>query len=42
MRILCLDDEELALRMLETCVREVKPDAEVEGFDDQDDLLESA
>ncbi|MBR3538585.1 MAG: response regulator [Eubacterium sp.] len=42
MRILCLDDEELALRMLEICVREVKPDAEVEGFDDQDDLLESA
>ncbi|MBR6172846.1 MAG: response regulator [Eubacterium sp.] len=42
MRILCLDDEELALRMLEICVREVKPDAEVEGFDDQDELLESA
>ena len=42
MRILCLDDEELALQMLEICVREVKPDAEVEGFDDQDDLLESA
>ena len=42
MRILCLDDEELALRMLETCVREVKPDAEVEGFDDQDELLEAA
>ena len=42
MRILCLDDEELALRMLEICVREVKPDAEVEGFDDQGDLLESA
>ena len=42
MRILCLDDEELALRMLETCVREVKPDAEVEGFDAQDELLDAA
>ena len=42
MKILCLDDEYLALQMLETCVREVKPDAEVEGFDDQDELLESA
>jgi two-component SAPR family response regulator len=42
MRILCLDDEYLALQMLETCIREVKPDAEVEGFDDQDELLESA
>ena len=42
MRILCLDDEYLALQMLENCVREVKPDADVEGFDDQDELLESA
>ncbi len=42
MRILCLDDEYLALQMLEDCVREVKPDADVEGFDDQDELLESA
>ena len=42
MRILCLDDEPLALEMLETYVQEVKPDADVEGFDDQIDLLESA
>lgn len=42
MRILCLDDEPLALKMLEKCVCEVKPDADVAGFDDQDDLLEDA
>ena len=40
MRILCLDDEELALQMIVTCVKKVKPDADVEGFDDQDELLE--
>ena len=33
MRILCLDDEYLALQMLENCVQEVKPDADVDGFD---------
>ncbi|MBR5088150.1 MAG: response regulator [Ruminiclostridium sp.] len=42
MRILCLDDEELALQMLEMCVKKAKPDAEVWSFDDQDDLLEDA
>ena len=42
MRVLCLDDEELALQMIVTCVKEVKPDADVEGFEDQDDLLEEA
>ena len=42
MRILCLDDEELALQMLEICVKKAKPDAEVWSFDDQDDLLEDA
>ena len=42
MKILCLDDEELALRMLEMCVKKVKPDAEVLAFDDQDDLLAEA
>ncbi len=40
MRILCPDDEELALQMIVTCVKKVKPDADVEGFDDQDELLE--
>ena len=42
MKILCLDDEQLALQMLEMCVKQVKPDADVLAFDDQDDLLEEA
>ena len=42
MKILCLDDEPLALQMLELCVQKVKPDAEVLAFEDQDDLLEEA
>ncbi|MBQ9870025.1 MAG: response regulator [Ruminococcus sp.] len=42
MRILCLDDEELALQMLEMCVKKARPDAEVWSFDDQDVLLEDA
>ena len=42
MKILCLDDEPLALKMLETCVKQVRPEAEVISFDDQDDLLEEA
>lgn len=42
MRILCLDDEPLALKMLENCVKKVKPDAEVIAFDDQDDLIDNA
>ncbi len=39
MRILCLDDEELALQMLEMCVKKAKPEAEVWSFDDQEALL---
>ena len=42
MKILCLDDEELALKMLQMAVEKAKPDAEVLGFDDQDDLLDEA
>lgn len=42
MKILCLDDEPLALKMLETCVKQAKPEAEVLAFDDQDELLEEA
>ena len=42
MRILCLDDEELALQMLEMCVKKARPEAEVWSFDDQDALLEDA
>ena len=42
MRILCLDDEPLALKMLEAAVREAKSDAEVTAFRKQADLLEEA
>ena len=42
MKILCLDDERLALQLLEMCVKEVKPDAEVLTFSDQDELLAEA
>ena len=42
MRILCLDDEPLALKMLKMCVTEAKPEAEVCAFDDQDELLDDA
>ena len=42
MRILCLDDERRALKMLVNCVKKVKPDAEVEAFDDQDELIADA
>ena len=42
MRILCCDDEELALQMLEISVKKAKPDADVTAFDDQDDLLADA
>ena len=42
MRILCVDDEELALQMLEMTVKKVRPDAEVLAFDDQDELIEEA
>ena len=42
MRILCLDDEPLALKMLEAAVREAKSDAEVTAFRKQADLLEDA
>ena len=42
MRILCLDDERLALKMLVNCVKKVKPDAEVEAFGDQDELIADA
>ena len=42
MRILCLDDEERALEMLEMCVKKAKPDADVWSFDDQEALLEDA
>ena len=42
MKILCVDDEPLMLKMLEMAVSEAKPDAEIEGFEDPEDLLEAA
>ncbi len=42
MRILCLDDEPLALKMLEQAVKEAKPDAKVSAYRKQADLLEEA
>ncbi|MBR1824650.1 MAG: response regulator [Ruminococcus sp.] len=40
MRIQCIDDEPLALRMLEQAVRQSRPNADISAFLDQDDLLE--
>ena len=42
MRILCVDDEEMMLQMLEMSVREARPEAEVIGYEDADDLLADA
>ena len=42
MRILCVDDEQLALQMLEQAVKKAKPDAEVLAFKYQDELLAEA
>ncbi len=42
MRILCLDDEPLALQMLTMCVQKARPEAEIASYDDQDDLLDDA
>lgn len=33
MRILCVDDEPLMLQMLETAVREARPEADISGFE---------
>ena len=42
MRILCVDDEPLALKMLELSIQKASPDADVHGFEDQLELLEDA
>ena len=42
MRILCVDDEPLALEMLEQAAKEAKPDAEVKAFMKHSLLLEEA
>ena len=40
MKILCLDDEPLALKMLQISVEKVKPDAAVKAFTKQKELPE--
>ncbi len=42
MRILCCDDEKLALQMLEMSVKKAKPDADILAFKYADELLEEA
>ena len=42
MRILCVDDEPLMLRMLEMAVKEARPDADITAFSKQTDLLNEA
>ena len=42
MRILCLDDEPLSLKMVEMAVKEAKPDAAVLTFTEQEELLAEA
>ena len=42
MKILCVDDEPLMLQMLEIAIQEAKPDAEVDGFEEPEDLIEEA
>ncbi|MBP0974264.1 MAG: response regulator [Oscillospiraceae bacterium] len=42
MRILCVDDEPLMLKMLEMAVKEAKPDADITAFRKQAELLEEA
>ena len=42
MRIMCVDDEPLALKMLEMSIQKAKPDAEVKSFRKPRELLEAA
>ena len=42
MKILCLDDEPLALRMLEQAVKTARPDAEITAFRKQAELIAEA
>ena len=42
MRILCVDDEPLMLKMLEMAIRDAKPDADITAHKKQSDLLEDA
>lgn len=42
MRILCVDDEPLMLKMLEMAIKDAKPDADITAHKKQADLLEDA
>ena len=42
MKILCIDDEPLALEMLKEAIQEAKPDADVKAFRKQSELLTEA
>lgn len=42
MRILCVDDEPLMLKMLEMAIKEAKPDADITAHKKQADLLQDA
>ena len=42
MRMLCVDDEPLMLRMLEMAVKEARPDADITAYPDPLELLEDA
>lgn len=42
MRILCVDDEPLMLKMLEMAIKEAKPDADITAHKNQADLLNDA
>ena len=42
MRMLCVDDEPLMLKMLEMAIKEAKPDADITAYRKQADLLEDA
>ena len=42
MKILCVDDEPLALQMLELSIQKARPEAEVIGFEEPGDLIDEA
>ena len=42
MKILCVDDEPLALEMLTEAIEEAQPDADIKPFHKQSELLEEA
>ena len=42
MRMLCVDDEPLMLKMLEMAIKEARPDADITAHKKQADLLEDA